>query len=167
MLGGRPQHHVERRQALLFDAEIGDQVDVGAEDFERLRIDDQRGLSVPPAVGRFDVIVLANGLAGAGVGTILRGGDRWRGQGSQRPQAQQHVHTADGHSHKRSQPRRIQRLTVYSPAVADHALEGGRLCLLGEQTQQGYQICYRRMPHESLRPSRPRTSIPQQPGGVA
>ena len=35
------QDDVEHGQALLLDAEVADQVDIGAEDFERFRIDDQ------------------------------------------------------------------------------------------------------------------------------
>ena len=82
MLLRRLQHQVELAEALLLDAEVRDQIDVGAEDAERFGIDDQLRLGVPPAVGGFDVVILADrGLGGGRAklgGCSLRSGSRPR-----------------------------------------------------------------------------------------
>ena len=44
------QDQVELAELVLLDAEVVDQIDVGAEDVERFGIDDQLRVGIPPAV---------------------------------------------------------------------------------------------------------------------
>jgi hypothetical protein len=56
VLLGRFQHQIEFAEPVLLDAQVGDEIDVGAEDAERFGIDDQLRLRVPPAISGFDVV---------------------------------------------------------------------------------------------------------------
>ena len=61
-------------QDLLLEAEVVDQVDVGAEDAEGLAVDDRLGGGVPEVEGDLEVVVLADDLGlGAELGRGRRG----------------------------------------------------------------------------------------------
>ena len=108
-----------------------DQVDVGAEDAERLGVDDQLRRRIPPAVGGFDVVILADAAAvGRGGRTILRR------RGARRPAVPARPRLNTTYTRKSDIridsfcPELLNRLTI-SPAEREPLLAGESKCLLG------------------------------------